>query len=71
MAISAQFTQELTTLLNRYSLQNGSDTPDFLLANYLLGCLYALDATVAAREQWYGRTTHGAQPVPSEGDGTL
>ena len=47
--------QELATLLNRHSLENGSDTPDFLLAQYLVGCLAAYNSTVAAREVWYGR----------------
>lgn len=29
--------------LNHSSAENGSDTPDFILANYLLGCLAAFD----------------------------
>lgn len=57
--------------MNRHSLENGSDTPDFLLADYLIHCLEAFDTAVAAREQWYGRTTSGAQPTAPEGDGTL
>lgn len=28
------FTEELKSLINRYSLENGSDTPDWLLADY-------------------------------------
>ena len=47
--------QELTALLNRHSLENGSDTPDFLLAQYLLACLVAWNTTVSAREVWFGR----------------
>jgi len=46
-------------VLNRFSAENGSDTPDFLLARYLLGCLAAWNTGVRAREQWYGRPAAG------------
>jgi len=46
--------QELTALLNRHSLESRSDTPDFILAQYLLGCLHAWNAATVARDQWYG-----------------
>jgi len=49
------FHKELKTLINRYSKENGSDTPDFMLADYLLGCLSVYDETVNKREKWYGR----------------
>ena len=58
--------QELTTLLNRYSLENGSDTPDFILAQYLLACLAAYNTAVSQREVWYGR---GLKHVPTGGSG--
>ncbi len=34
---------------------NGSNTPDFLLASYLTGCLHTFNSIVNAREEWYGR----------------
>ena len=37
------FEKELTDLLNRYSKENGSNTPDFILARYLIGCLKNYD----------------------------
>lgn len=46
---------ELTALLNRHSAENDSDTPDFLLAEYLMNCLAAFNRAVGAREGWYGR----------------
>ena len=49
------FAQELEQLINRHSKENGSDTPDFLLAEYLRGCLDNFDRIVRAREHWYGR----------------
>lgn len=51
------FRKELTTLVNRYSQENGSNTPDFLLAAYLVACLETYDVTVSAREKWYGRSS--------------
>ena len=31
----SQFQKELTALINEYSKENDSDTPDFILARYL------------------------------------
>ena len=45
------FKQELEDLLNRYSKENGSDTPDFILASYLERCLYNFDRTLRIREK--------------------
>jgi hypothetical protein len=46
---------ELTRLLNKCSAENGSDTPDFILAQYLTACLDAFNHAVQQRENWYGR----------------
>ena len=37
------FERELESLINRFSKENDSNTPDFILAQYLLGCLQALE----------------------------
>jgi len=50
----SEFEKELTDLLNRYSIENESDTPDFILAEYLNNCLTTFDAAVNARRKWYG-----------------
>jgi hypothetical protein len=47
-----QFMQELVFLINRHSIENGSNTPDFLLAEYLLGCLSIYEHTVQKRDQF-------------------
>lgn len=49
------FQDELERLLNSRSMENGSNTPDFLLAHYLSACLESFDYTVRERESWYGR----------------
>jgi hypothetical protein len=61
------FRKDLETIINCNSMENGSNTPDFILANYLAGCLELFDKTVAAREVWYGRDPNvgpGAAPTP-------
>ena len=47
------FKQELTDLLNRHSKENESDTPDFMLAEYLIMCLNAYEVTLNDRRDWY------------------
>lgn len=62
-----EFHRDLAALLNRYSRENGSNTPDFILADYLLLCLIAYDAAVQRRAEWYGRIDmpgRGSVPYP-------
>lgn len=40
--------------LNRASAENASNTPDFILADFLMGCLAAFDQATKARDNWYG-----------------
>jgi len=51
----SNFTKELQTLINKYSKENESNTPDFMLAQYLVDCLASLNALMDTREKWYGR----------------
>ena len=51
----SEFEKELTILLNKCSQENGSDTPDFILAKYLCQCLQNFNEAVNHREKWYGR----------------
>ena len=44
--------------INRYCAENGSNTPDFILAGYLMACLEAWNKAVNAREKWYDREPH-------------
>jgi hypothetical protein len=52
---SQTLVQELASILNRRSLENGSNTPDFILADYLSRCLVLFDDTTNARATWYGQ----------------
>lgn len=48
-----EFEKELTALLNRYSLEGGSNTPDFALAQYLIACLKGFNAAVSGRAKFW------------------
>ncbi len=41
-----RFERELAIQCNRYGMENGSNTPDFILAEYLVKCLAAFDEAV-------------------------
>ncbi len=47
------FRDELTSLINRHSMENGSDTPDFILAEFLEASLGAWDWANCRRARWY------------------
>lgn len=47
------FESELTTLINKYSLEPLSGTPDFILAYYLKDCLIAWQNAQQRRTAWY------------------
>ena len=55
----------LANVINRFSAENGSSTPDFILAEYLVGCLGAFNTAVQKREQWWGRAVPSVS-VPVE-----
>lgn len=50
-----EFRKEIEQTINKYSQENESDTPDFILAEYLTDCLKSFDKAVNRREEWYGR----------------
>ena len=46
--------RELAALLNRYSEENKSNTPDYQLAEFILSSLDAFHRATQARDAWYG-----------------
>ena len=44
----------LSNLINSYSQENLSNTPDFILAQYLLDALDAFNKATNSRNKWYG-----------------
>jgi len=51
--VESEFRQDLTKLINVYSKENGSDTPDYIIADYLIGCLETFNKSVNDRRNWY------------------
>jgi hypothetical protein len=47
------FRVDLTALINRHSLESRSDTPDFILADYLTNCLIAYETATRATDEWH------------------
>ncbi len=45
--------EELRSLLNRHCAENRSNTPDFILAEYMLSCLHAFEKATVDRDSWY------------------
>lgn len=44
---------EISQILNKYSAENDSNTPDFILAEYLINCLVAFNNATQQRCNWY------------------
>lgn len=60
-----EFREKLVHLLNSTSQENSSNTPDYILADYLLTCLDGFDAATRARDKWYGvKLVPGASKYP-------
>jgi hypothetical protein len=49
------FKKELEELINKYGKENNSDTPDFIIAEFMAKCLEAFDKAVKKRSKWWGR----------------
>jgi len=48
-----KFRKEIEAAINRSSMENGSNTPDFILAEFLDNCLKAFDIAINRREHTY------------------
>jgi len=50
----ASFKQELTTLLNRHSMENSCDMPDFLMAEMICRFIDAVGSPIKRTLDWHG-----------------
>lgn len=48
------FEQELEALINKHSVENDSNTPDFILRAFMVNCLNAFNGATRRREEWCG-----------------
>lgn len=46
----------IRVLINQFSREGKSDTPDFILAEYLIGCLEAFERAVNSRDLFHGKS---------------
>ena len=44
-----EFVRDLSAVINRYSVENRSNTPDFMLAEFMAGCLNVYENTIRNR----------------------
>lgn len=54
MAKKTKLEERLKELLNSENREHDSDTPDFILAEYMMACLDAFELASNRREVWYG-----------------
>jgi len=63
------FRAELEKLINCQSMENGSNTPDYVLAAFLMNCLFAFDAATKARDLHRTGIAPASPSVPGPGPG--
>jgi hypothetical protein len=51
----AALAKDFAAAINRHSCENESNTPDFVLADFLVACLEGLNRASVERENWYGK----------------
>lgn len=56
------FEQDIAEVINRYSMENESNTPDFILAQFVSTMLGVLAVAIEQRKMWVG----GVSPVTRE-----
>lgn len=58
------FVKELEQLLNRHSIDNKANTPDFILASFLQGCLMSYIEAIEKRDKWFSKPAKFNAVVP-------
>lgn len=54
-----KFIQEIAEVINKNSLENDNNTPDFILAEYLYNCLWAFKKSIKDRDDWQTKIETG------------
>lgn len=57
----ATFLEEMGALINKHGMEGRSNTPDFILAEYMLACLRAFEQASVEREGRYGQRLEPGQ----------
>lgn len=53
IAREKQFIDDLAEVINKHSRENRSNTPDFVLADYLYKCLLAYEIAIKENFNWH------------------
>ena len=61
----SDFRRDIETAINRSSMENGSATPDYILARYLEASLAAFDLAVRDRDEWHGFNAQATWSQPT------
>ena len=63
----SEFRTAIEGVINTHCMENGSNTPDFVLAEYLLSCLRAFDLATLQRSMFYSMHHQAAgDPLTSD-----
>ena len=55
MEINVRFRQELTDLINRHSIDNDTNTPDFILSQMMCRTIQDVYELNESRDKWFGK----------------
>ena len=55
MVEKTSLVQGFTDLINTHCWENKSNTPDYILAEYLYNCLVSFNLAVNKRRKWYSK----------------
>jgi hypothetical protein len=53
--MSKEFERDLEALINKHSIENECNTPDFIIARFMTDAYYSFVKAVNRRESWYDR----------------
>lgn len=60
----SDFSEEMGCVINKHSMEKGSNTPDYILAVFLEQAMWAFDNAVKDRTTWYGSGEYEATKLP-------
>ena len=63
----SEFKEELTSLINKHSVENHSNTPDFILVQFLLACLGGFNQAMSRRDDWYDKKQEDSKCSTADG----
>ena len=62
MTCAPALKRQLADAINRYCVENDSNTPDFILAEFIVDCLDAFSKASRSRENWFGKALRIGDP---------